>query len=76
MVRDSCDAALAVYLPYRIGRSLTGTATGGVIVSLMILIWMSTWITGREWLVWILLIAGFVYDFGPCLYALLPRNDR
>lgn len=71
---DSCSAAIAIYLPFRLGRGLTGTVAGGAIVSLVILIWMSTWINGREWLVWLMLVAGFVADFGPCLLALLPEE--
>lgn len=76
VIRDAIDAALAIYLPYRLGKTLTGTPLGGTVISLLILVWMSTWINGREWLVILLLIVGYVIDFGPCILALLSKTER
>lgn len=71
LAKDALTASQAFYLPYRIGSSLTGTPTGGAAISLVILIWMSTWIGDHELLGWIVIVGGYVIDFGPCIYKLM-----
>lgn len=72
-----CDAgtfALAFYLPYRVGFALTGTPAGGTVGALVIMIWMSTWVGAHESLAWVVIITGYLLDFGPCIYRLITSR--
>lgn len=71
LLHDAATAAAAFYLPYRIGFALTGTPVGGTVGALVILIWMSTWVADHELLAWVLIIGGYLLDFGPCIYKLI-----
>jgi hypothetical protein len=70
LIRDSVTAAMALYLPYRAAYQVTGTPTGGTVGAVVILLWMSTWIGDYELLGWIVIISGYMIDFGPCIYKL------
>ena len=76
LIRDSVTAAPALYLPFRVGDRVTGTPTGGAVGALLILLWVSTWIGDHEILGWLLIIGGYVIDFGPCIYSLLGARSR
>ena len=70
LIGDSITAATALYLPYRAAHQVTGTPTGGAVGAVVILVWMSTWIGDHELLGWIVIISGYMIDFGPCIYKL------
>lgn len=70
LIGDSITAATALYLPYRAAYQVTGTPTGGTVGAVVILLWMSTWIGDHELLGWIVIISGYMIDFGPCIYKL------
>jgi hypothetical protein len=70
LIRDAITAAAALYLPYRAAYRVTGTPTGGAVGAVVILLWMSTWIGYHELLGWIVIISGYMIDFGPCIYKL------
>ena len=70
LIGDSITAATALYLPYRAAYRVTGTPTGGAVGAVIILLWMSTWIGDHELLGWIVIISGYMIDFGPCIYKL------
>ena len=70
LIGDSITAATSLYLPYRVGYRVTGTPTGGTVGAVVILLWMSTWIGDYELLGWIVIISGYMIDFGPCIYKL------
>lgn len=70
LIRDAITAAAALYLPYRAAYRVTGTPTGGTVGAVVILLWMSTWIGDHELLGWIVIISGYMIDFGPCIYKL------
>ena len=76
LIRDSVTAATALYLPFRVGYRVTGTPTGGAVGAVLILLWMSTWIGDHEILGWIVIVGGYVIDFGPCIYRLLVSRSR
>ena len=76
LAKDALTASQAFYLPYRIGRSLIGTPMGGAVISLVILIWMSTWIGDHELLAWIVIIGGYVIDMGPCICKLMSAHKQ
>ena len=76
LVKDSITAATVLYLPFRVGYRVTGTPTGGAVGALLILLWMSTWIGDHEILGWLLIVGGYVIDFGPCIYGLLVSRSR
>ena len=71
LISDSITAATALYLPYRAAYQVTGTPTGGAVGAVVILLWMSTWIGDHELLGWIVIVGGYVIDFGPCIYKLM-----
>ena len=68
LIGDSITAATALYLPYRAAYQVTGTPTGGTVGAVVILLWMSTWIGDHELVGWIVIIGGYLLDFGPCCY--------
>ena len=70
LIGDSITAATSLYLPYWVGYRVTGTPTGGAVGAVIILLWMSTWIGDHELLGWIVIISGYMIDFGPCIYKL------
>lgn len=70
LIGDSITAAAALYLPYRVAYQVIGTPTGGAVGAVIILLWMSTWIGDHELLGWIVIISGYMIDFGPCIYKL------
>ena len=70
LIRDAITAATSLYLPYRVGYRVTGMPTGGAVGAVVILLWMSTWIGDHELLGWIVIISGYMIDFGPCIYKL------
>ena len=70
LIRDAITAAAALYLPYRAAYRVTGTPTGGAVGAVIILLWMSTWIGDHELVGWIVIIGGYLLDFGPCCYRL------
>ena len=76
LIRDSVTAATALYLPYRLAYHVTGTHTGGAVGALLILLWVSTWIGDHELLGRLLIIGGYVIDFGPCIYRMLVSQSR
>ena len=76
LIRDSVTAAMALYLPYRAAFQVTGTPTGGAVGTVIILLWMSTWIGDHELLGWIVISGGYLFDFGPCVYRLLVSRKR
>ena len=76
LIRDAITAAAALYLPYRAAYRVTGTPTGGAVGAVIILLWMSTWIGDHELLGWLLIIGGYVVDFGPCIYRMLVSRSR
>ena len=76
LIGDSITVALALYLPYRIGASITGTPVGGSAIAVVILFWMSTWVGDHELIAWIVIIGGYVVDFGPCFYKLLTARRQ
>lgn len=76
LIKDSLTAATALYLPYRVGFCVTGTPTGGAVGAVIILFWMSTWVGDHEVLGWIVIIGGYLIDFGPCVYRLLVSWKR
>jgi hypothetical protein len=76
LIRDAITAAAALYLPYRAAYRVTGTPTGGTVGAVVILMWMSTWIGDHELLGWIVIISGYLIDFGPCVYRLVATWRR
>lgn len=74
LLLDALTTALGFYLPYRVGYTLTGKAIGGTIGALVILIWMSTWVTDHEFLSWVVIIIGYLLDFAPCVYRLISSR--
>ena len=74
LIRDSITAAVALYLPYRVGFCVTGTPTGGAVGAAIILLWMSTWIGDHELLGWIVIVGGYAIDFGPCICRLIANR--
>ena len=76
LIRDSVTAATALYLPFRVGYRLSGTPTGGAVGAVLILLWVSTWIGDHELLVRLLIVGGYVIDFGPCIYRILVSRSR
>ena len=45
-------------------------------LAVLILLWVSTWFCDHELLGWVLIIGGYVIDFGPCIYRLLVSRRR
>ena len=76
LVKDSVTAAMALYLPYRLAFQVTGTPTGGAVGAVLILLWVSTWIGDHELLGRLLIVCGYVIDFGPCIYRMLVSRSR
>ena len=76
LIRDAITAAAALYLPYRAAYRVTGTPTGGTVGAVVILLWMSTWVGDHELLGWIVIISGYLIDFGPCVYRLVATWRR
>lgn len=76
LMEDSITAAMAFYLPYRIGFTLTGTPIGGTVGAFIILIWMSTWVPDHEFLAWVVIVIGYLMDLGPWIYQLLVSRAR
>ena len=74
LVWDSITAAMALYLPYRVGFCVTGTPTGGAVGAVIILMWMSTWIGDHELLGWIVIVGGYAIDFGSCICRLIANR--
>lgn len=71
LLHDAMTAATAMYLPYRVGFALTGTPVGGTVGAIAIMIWMSTWVADHELLAWVVIIGGYLVDFGPWVYRLI-----
>ena len=76
LIKDSVTAAMALYLPYRLAFQVTGTPTGGAVGAVLILLWVSTWIGEHELLGRLLIVGGYVIDFGPCIYRMLVSQSR
>lgn len=76
LIKDSVTAATALYLPYRVGYYVTGTPTGGAAGAVLILLWMSTWIGDHNVLGWLLIVGGYVIDFGPSICRMLVSRSR
>ena len=68
---DSVTAATALYLPYRVGFCVTGTPIGGAVGAVLILLWMSTWVGDHELLARVVIMGGYLIDFGPCVCKLI-----
>lgn len=75
LLRDAVTASTAMYLPYRVGFALTGTPAGGAIGAIVILLWMSTWVADHELLAWVVIVGGYLADFGPCIYRMLTSRS-
>lgn len=76
LIQDSITAATAMYLPYRVAYMLTGTPAGGTVGAIAIMIWMSTWVSKHELLAWVLIIGGYLIDFGPWIIKLVTSKVR
>jgi hypothetical protein len=74
LIGDSITAATAIYLPYRAAYQVTGTPTGGAVGTVIILLWMSTWIGDHELLGWTVIVGGYAIDFGPCICRLIANR--
>ena len=73
---DSITAATALYLPYRVEFCVTGTPTGGAVGAVLILLWMSTWVGDHELLARVVIMGGYLIDFGPCIYKLMTARKQ
>ena len=76
LIKDSVTAAMALYLPYRLAFQVTGTPSGGAVGAVLILLWVSTWIGDHDLLGWLVIVAGYVIDFGPCIYRMRVSRSR
>ena len=76
LLKDAFTATAAMYLPYRIGFALTGTPVGGTIAAIAIMVWMSSWVADHEILAWVVIIGGYLLDFGPWVYRLVTYWER
>jgi hypothetical protein len=74
LIRDAITAAAALYLPYRVVYQVIGTPTCGAVGTVIILLWMSTWIGDHELLGWIVIVGGYAIDFGPCICRLIANR--
>lgn len=76
LLQDAVTAATAMYLPYRVGFALTGTPVGGTIGAIVIMVWMSAWVADHEFFAWVVIIGGYLVDFGPWVYRLVTSLAR
>lgn len=73
---DSLMAAVDCYIPYRVGFAMTGTPMDGLIGALVIMVWVGPWVAEHELLAGLVIIAGYLIDFGPCIYRLMLTWKR